>query len=125
MCKQTLRAHRLFVLQGKSINQAACDLAHEVADEGDALTLGGVCQTPSYLSGKGKQVVQEEFRKQIAVFIKNDMDFLLCEVSDCDGFGIPEGSFTRYEFDFRCYYCESVQIWMPHSQSTLVVPHQL
>ncbi len=41
------------VFQGQAINQAACDLAQEVADEGDALTLGGICQTPSYLSGKG------------------------------------------------------------------------
>ena len=81
-CEQTLRAHCLFVLQGKSINQAACDLAHEVASEGDALTLGGVSQTPSYLSGKGKAAVQEEFRKQIEVFVKNDIDFLLCEVSN-------------------------------------------
>jgi len=64
---------------GAAINQAACDLAREVANEGDALVLGGVCQTPTYLSGKGKEAVQEEFRKQIQVFIKNDTDFLLCE----------------------------------------------
>ena len=29
----------LVCITGKSINQAACDLAHEVASEGDALTL--------------------------------------------------------------------------------------
>ena len=68
-------------IQGSAINQAACDLAAEVAAEGDALTLGGICQTPTYLSGKGKEAVQAEFRKQIQVFIKNNMDFLLCEVN--------------------------------------------
>ncbi len=73
---------RVFIsLQGKKINQAACDLAKEVAAEGGASTLGGISQTPSYLSGKGKAAVQEEFRKQIQVFLDNDLDFLLCEVS--------------------------------------------
>ena len=66
-------------LQGQNINKAACDLAKEVANEGGALTLGGVCQCPSYLSGKGKEAVQAEFRKQIQVFVENDLDFLLCE----------------------------------------------
>ena len=68
------------MFQGSAINQAACDLATEVANEGDALVLGGICQCPSYLSGKGKEAVQAEFRKQIQVFVKNDVDFLLCEV---------------------------------------------
>lgn len=67
-------------LQGSSINKAACDLAKEVAAEGNALTLGGLCQTPTYLSGKGKAAVQEEFRKQAKVFADNDLDFMLCEV---------------------------------------------
>ena len=31
---------------------------HQVAAEGDALTLGGISQTPSYLAGKGKEAVQ-------------------------------------------------------------------
>lgn len=64
---------------GANINRAACDLAKEVAATGDALVAGGICQTPSYLSGKGKQAVQEEFRKQVQVFVDNDLDFLICE----------------------------------------------
>ena len=52
-----------------------------MANEGNALVLGGICQTPSYLSGKGKTAVQAEFRKQIDVFVKNNVDFLLCEVN--------------------------------------------
>jgi len=52
-----------------------------VAREGDALVAGGICQTPSYLSGKGKTVVQQEFRNQVEVFVENDLDFIICEVS--------------------------------------------
>lgn len=70
-------------LQGASINQAACDLAREVADEGNALVAGGVSQTPSYLSGKTKQECQAEFRKQMEVFVKNKVDFIICEVRKC------------------------------------------
>lgn len=64
---------------GKAINQAACDIAAEVAREGGALVAGGISQTPTYLSGKGKAAVQEEFRKQVKVFADNKVDFLICE----------------------------------------------
>ena len=65
---------------GAAINKAAADHAKKVAAEGDALTLGGICQCPSYLSGAGKEKVQEEFRKQCQVFVEHGLDFLLCEV---------------------------------------------
>ncbi|KAI8479601.1 hypothetical protein Bbelb_390450 [Branchiostoma belcheri] len=64
---------------GSKINQAACDIAKEVADEGGCLVAGGISQTPTYLSGKGKEAVQAEFRKQIKIFVANDVDFLLAE----------------------------------------------
>ena len=50
-------------------------------DEGSALTLGGLSQCPSYLSGpeKAKVDVLKEFRKQTAVFVEEGMVFLLCE----------------------------------------------
>jgi len=64
---------------GSAINNRAAELAKKVADEGGALTLGGICQCPTYLSGIGKKAVQEEFRKQIKVFVDNGLDFLLCE----------------------------------------------
>lgn len=64
---------------GADINDAACKLAREVADQGDALVAGGISQTPSYLSGNGKDSVQQEFRKQVNVFVKNNVDFLICE----------------------------------------------
>merc|ERR1711942_424091 len=64
---------------GRDINLRASELAKQVAAEGNALTLGGICQCPTYLSGVGKEKVQEEFRKQIQVFVDTDLDFLLCE----------------------------------------------
>jgi len=63
----------------KELNRAACKLAQEVADEFDALVCGGVCQTPTYLSGLGKVRTQDEFRKQMEVFVEQDVDFLLAE----------------------------------------------
>ncbi|KAL4617517.1 betaine-homocysteine S-methyltransferase 1 [Arapaima gigas] len=64
---------------GQQINGAACDLAREVADEGDALVAGGVSQTPSYLSCKSEDEVKAIFKKQMDVFIKKDVDFLIAE----------------------------------------------
>jgi len=61
------------------INREAAKLAKEVAAEGNALTLGGISQCPTYLSGESKEMVQAEFRKQINVFIEEGLDFLLCE----------------------------------------------
>jgi len=64
---------------GAAINKAACDLAHEVASEGNALVAGGICQTPTYLSGMSKEDCQAIFKKQIDVFVKEKVDFLICE----------------------------------------------
>ena len=69
------------VLQCEAINQAACDLAKEVASKGDALVAGNISQVPSYLAGLGKEAVQREFKKQIDIFVKNDVDFLIGEVT--------------------------------------------
>lgn len=66
--------------QGAQINEAACDLAREVANEGDALVAGGVSQTPSYLSCKSEEEVKTIFKKQLDVFVKKDVDFLIAEV---------------------------------------------
>ncbi|XP_074651432.1 betaine--homocysteine S-methyltransferase 1-like [Tubulanus polymorphus] len=64
---------------GRSINKAACDLAKSVAAEGDALVAGGLSQTPTYLSGLGKEATQKEFRHQVEVFVQNGVDFLIAE----------------------------------------------
>ena len=78
----TLRTNTCsFSHQCEAVNQAACDLAREVANEGGALVAGNISNTPSYLAGKGKEAVQAEFKKQLDVFVKNDVDFLIGEVS--------------------------------------------
>ncbi|XP_063066261.1 betaine--homocysteine S-methyltransferase 1 [Engraulis encrasicolus] len=64
---------------GQQINEAACDLAREVANEGDALVAGGVSQTPSYLSCRSEDEVKAIFKKQLDVFVKKDVDFLIAE----------------------------------------------
>ncbi|XP_030049094.1 betaine--homocysteine S-methyltransferase 1 [Microcaecilia unicolor] len=64
---------------GQAVNEAACDIAREVADEGDALVAGGVSQTPSYLSCKSEADVKAIFKKQLDVFQKKNVDFLIAE----------------------------------------------
>ncbi|TRY65178.1 hypothetical protein DNTS_009418 [Danionella cerebrum] len=66
-------------VQGQQINEAACDLAREVANEGDALVAGGVSQTPSYLSCKSEAEVKKTFQKQLDVFIRKNVDLLIAE----------------------------------------------
>ncbi|KAG7158356.1 Betaine--homocysteine S-methyltransferase 1-like 2 [Homarus americanus] len=63
----------------RGINDAACRLAREVAEEGDGLVAGGLSQTPTYLSGLGKENTQKEFKKQVDVFVENKVDFLIVE----------------------------------------------
>jgi len=62
-----------------NINQVACKIAQEVANEGDALVAGGISQTPAYLSGLGKAAVMAQFQKQIDQFVKENVDFLIAE----------------------------------------------
>lgn len=63
----------------RQINDAACKIAREVANEGNALVAGGISQTPTFLTGKGKEAVVKEFKKQVDVFVENKVDFLICE----------------------------------------------
>merc|ERR1712106_506597 len=67
------------VIGVKAVNESATRIAKEVAEEGDALTLGSLSQTPSYLSGKPKALVQKEFRAQVDVFVAANLDFVLAE----------------------------------------------
>uniref|UniRef100_A0A0P4WEI3 Hcy-binding domain-containing protein n=1 Tax=Scylla olivacea TaxID=85551 RepID=A0A0P4WEI3_SCYOL len=68
-----------FPWQCRGINDAACRLAREVAEEGDGLVAGGLSQTPTYLSGMSKADTQKEFQKQVDVFVENKVDFLIAE----------------------------------------------
>merc|ERR1719400_1719031 len=60
-------------------NEAGKKIGCDAINRGDALTLGGISQTPSYLEGKGKEAVQAVFKKQIDVFVEEGLDFVLCE----------------------------------------------
>merc|ERR1719428_2684350 len=44
------------------INEEGCRLARKAADEHGGIVAGGICQTPSYLSGASKEAVQEGCR---------------------------------------------------------------
>ena len=81
--KDTGSAHRLLIsfLQCAGVNAAGCRIAREVASEGDALVAGGLSQCPTYLNGGSKAAVQAEFKIQLDEFVKNKVDFLICEVS--------------------------------------------
>jgi len=63
----------------RMVNDTACRLAHDVANEGDALVAGGVSQTPTYLSGLGKEKTQAQFKNQVDVFVENKVDFMIAE----------------------------------------------
>ncbi|PIK58113.1 putative betaine--homocysteine S-methyltransferase 1 [Apostichopus japonicus] len=83
-----------------SLNTAACDLAKGVASEGDAIVAGSMSPVPAYVEGKGKEVVVNEFQKQVNVFKEKKVDFLLAEffayieeaewaIEVMKGFGLP------------------------------------
>ena len=68
--------------QTTKINQAACDLAKEVAKEGGVYFAGCINQTAFlYLQGAGKDVVMKKFREQIEIFLQNNVDLIIAEVS--------------------------------------------
>ncbi|XP_071755821.1 betaine--homocysteine S-methyltransferase 1-like isoform X1 [Centroberyx gerrardi] len=66
-------------ITGTQINEAACDLAREVANEGGALVAGAVSQTPCYLKSHSETDVKAIFKKQMDNFLKKDIDFLMVE----------------------------------------------
>ena len=63
----------------EEVNQAGVKLVKKVAAEGNALIAGSISRSWGYGS-KGKDVVQEEFRKQAKIFAENNMHFIICEV---------------------------------------------
>ncbi|XP_055454340.1 S-methylmethionine--homocysteine S-methyltransferase BHMT2 [Psammomys obesus] len=66
----------------EDINAAACDLAREVADEGNALVAGAICQTSLYKYHKDETRIKNLFRVQLEVFARKNMDFLIAEYFD-------------------------------------------
>lgn len=66
-------------LTGQQINEAACDLAREVADEGGALVAAAISETPCYIDSTSESKVKEIFKKQLDVFLQKDIDFFIAE----------------------------------------------
>ncbi|TEA37552.1 hypothetical protein DBR06_SOUSAS27610009, partial [Sousa chinensis] len=64
---------------GGTVNTAACDLAREVANKGDALVAGGICQTSLYKHHKDEARIKKLFRQQLEVFTRKNVDFLIAE----------------------------------------------
>ena len=68
--------------QTAKINQAACDLAKAVAKEGGVYFAGCINQTAFlYSQGVGNDVVMKKFREQIEIFLQNNVDLIVAEVS--------------------------------------------
>ncbi|ERE81707.1 betaine--homocysteine S-methyltransferase 1 [Cricetulus griseus] len=65
--------------QWENVNAVACDLAREVADGGNALVAGGLCQTSLYKYHKDETRIKTLFRQQLEVFARKNVDFLIAE----------------------------------------------
>merc|ERR1719190_146069 len=63
----------------RQINQAACDIARDVATEFGGLCAGGICQTPIYLTTRNEEQVKKMLGAQCEVFKDNDVDFMIAE----------------------------------------------
>ncbi|KAM5264369.1 S-methylmethionine--homocysteine S-methyltransferase BHMT2 [Ctenodactylus gundi] len=63
----------------EDVNAAACDLAREVASEGDALVAGGICQSSIYKHQKDETRIKKLFRQQLEVFVRKNVDFVIAE----------------------------------------------
>ncbi|KAJ8263091.1 hypothetical protein COCON_G00155480 [Conger conger] len=70
---------RVGSISGQQINEAACDLAREVANEGGTLVAGAISQTPCYTDSTSEGKVKEIFKKQLDVFMQKDIDFFIAE----------------------------------------------
>ena len=72
------------------INQAACDIACSVARDKGTIVAAGVTQTGLF-QGDGpkpsKLEIQAELRSAMAIYKKNDVELILCEVSGGGGGG--------------------------------------
>ncbi len=69
------------------MNQAACEIAFDVAKEHGNLVFGGISPTPTYAERKGdKSAVQAEVRKQCDILVRNNVDYLLAEVDTFNKF---------------------------------------
>jgi len=64
-------------------NKAACIMAHEVANEGEAIVCGSLSPVTSFSRGHGLDKVVKEFEAQLKPFIEHKVDFVLGEFFSC------------------------------------------
>lgn len=62
-----------------NLNEMAIQIAQEVAESCDAYVCGGITPTVSFADGKSEDVVREEFKTEIDIFVRKRADFLLGE----------------------------------------------
>lgn len=62
-----------------NINEAACTLAGEVAQDFGGYCAGGICQTPIYLTTQDESQVKAMLGAQCQVFADRDVDFMIAE----------------------------------------------
>lgn len=65
--------------KSRDLNDAACKMAREVADEGDALVCGSLSPVLSYSKNRDMEAARKEFENQLQPFIDHDVDFVLAE----------------------------------------------
>ena len=61
-------------------NKAACIMAHEVANEGEAIVCGSLSPVTSYSRDRDVDAARKEFEDQLKPFIEHKVDFVLGEV---------------------------------------------
>ena len=71
-----------YLHQTGDFNKAACIMAHEVANEGEAIVCGSLSPVTSFSRGHGLDKVVKEFEAQLKPFIEHKVDFVLGEVID-------------------------------------------
>ena len=87
--------------QGESVNDAACKLALQASSESEdgILVAGSVTKTEAYTNDEGKEKVQQEFRRQLDFYIRNDLDFVVAEVCKNAGKASPTCRYFQ-----QCWY---------------------
>jgi len=64
-------------------NKAACIMAHEVANEGEAIVCGSLSPVTSYSRDRDVDAARKEFEDQLKPFIEHKVDFVLGEFFSC------------------------------------------
>ena len=86
------------------MNDAACKIAKEVAEESsrDILVAGCLSETFAYTGPDSKEDSDAEFAVQVKCFIENDVDFVVAEVSL--SFQLVENSAIIYFFVYFLHF---------------------